>query len=71
MRWQVLPRLRQRAETGALLTSGLNRARGDLRIVLALLAALHGQGLSLTAATQASVDSAWQRGWTCPRRHRG
>ena len=81
VRWQVLPRLRRRAETGASMTSGLNRVRGDLRLVLALLATLHHEGLSLATATQANVDrwfaqpghQAWRARpllvWAKARRH--
>lgn len=81
VRWQVLPRLRRRAEAGASMTAALNRVRGDLRLVLALLAGLHDAGLGLATVTQASIDrwfahsghQAWRARpflvWARARRH--
>jgi hypothetical protein len=56
MRWQVLPRLRRQAETGAAMTASLSRARGDLRVVIALADTLHLEHRSLATITQADLD---------------
>ncbi|HUY45495.1 MAG TPA: hypothetical protein VMV92_07195 [Streptosporangiaceae bacterium] len=56
LRWQVLPRLRRRAETGASTAHSLNNARRALRAVLALLETVHRDGHTLATLTQADVD---------------
>ncbi|HEV2374079.1 MAG TPA: hypothetical protein VGS19_18220 [Streptosporangiaceae bacterium] len=56
LRWQVLPRLRRRAETGAPMAHSLNNARRTLRAVLALLEATHRNGRTLATLTQADLD---------------
>jgi hypothetical protein len=56
LRWQVLPRLRRRAETGAVMAHSLNNARRALRAVLALLKTIHREGRTLATLTQADVD---------------
>jgi hypothetical protein len=56
LRWQVLPRLRRQAETGASMTASLNRVRGDLRVVIALAETLHREQRSLATITQVDLD---------------
>jgi len=56
LRWQVLPRLRRRAETSASMAHSLNNARRALHAVLALLEAVHRDGHTLATLTQADVD---------------
>jgi hypothetical protein len=81
LRWQVLPRLRARAATGASMAHSAHNARRAIRRSSEFLAVLHHHGRALRTATQADVD-AWfarpahnpwlARGfliWAATRRH--
>ena len=56
LRWQVLPRLRQRADSGKSMAYSANNARGALHSVAELLDQLSGHDRNLQTATQADLD---------------
>ena len=56
LRWQLLPRLRRRADSGVPMTASLNNARLTLRAVLTLLETTRRDGQTLADLTQADVD---------------
>ncbi|WP_157762790.1 hypothetical protein [Nocardia yamanashiensis] len=60
LRWQVLPRLRRRAEAGHYMKSSLGNARQDLREVVDFLASLAASGRALAGCRQEDVDD-WFR----------
>ncbi len=57
LRWQVLPRLRKRADSGASMAHSANNARRALHAVTELLDGLAGHGRNLHTATQADLDN--------------
>jgi hypothetical protein len=56
LKWQVLPRLRKRSDSGELKTHSTNNSRGALRCVAELLDQLASHDRNLQTATQADLD---------------
>lgn len=60
--WQVLPRLRRRAEAGQYMKYSLGNARQDLREVVNFLAGLAASGRTLASCRQEDVDGWFREG---------
>ena len=58
LRWQVLPRLRRRADSQSSMAHSANNARGALRAVTDLIDGIASRGRNLQTATQTDLD-AW------------